>query len=272
MNPSDAILARWELVETIGWLAVIFGCFGEGIAEFTKYPKDETRRHRIGKVSWLILIVGLALEFWGSGKISHIKDERVAKLNLRASQADERAALTASNNLVLRSNLWVLQQSGPEKQPVFSASAFLKFTINSTNFVKAEALGSSASRLSAGIVPLTRRGDMDSIATLTLSGESLAQFGNDITIDLDWWPHSRRLGGTNRNETCEQLISELNRGIFSGFIFRERFTVTNARLVLILNGVVRKEFTLGRENTPPEGFPGVMFSLVEASSHTSNPR
>ncbi len=64
----------WEGLEFVGWVMVIAGCVGEGFAEFTKIPKDDTKRHRMGKISWIILVAGLVFEFLGGHFTSIVKD------------------------------------------------------------------------------------------------------------------------------------------------------------------------------------------------------
>jgi hypothetical protein len=90
---DSSSLIIWEWVENIGWVLVILGCIGEGVSEFTKCPANDEKRHKFGKLSWLVLIAGLGLEYLGSGRVGAIKDLQVAQLKKEAGEATKRAAL-----------------------------------------------------------------------------------------------------------------------------------------------------------------------------------
>lgn len=263
-------LSAWDWLDILGLLMVLGGVAGE-IAVRRKMSKlDDPKPLAKWEHFWEhVLVAGLALEmialphhFIESGRLEEI-----------ARRANERTALVESNNLVLQSNLWVLEHASPAKQRVFSASAFVKFHINSTNFIKGEVSMASANRPSAGMLFFTRRSEpRDNVGTINLMSEAFSQFQNEITMDMHWWPHFRRIIGSNENETCEGLISELNRGIFHAMLFKQAVDVTNASVALVLNGVVRKEFKLGISSDPTEGNPGVMFSVIESANPAINTR
>lgn len=88
MTAGDfSALKFWQVAEDIAWIMVIVGCIGEGMADFTNFPKDENGRHKMGRLSWLILLAGLALEFLSAGKVTTIKDLEVARLGKEAADA-----------------------------------------------------------------------------------------------------------------------------------------------------------------------------------------
>jgi hypothetical protein len=99
-----------------GLLLVLIGVAGEIICDW----KDmEGRLARAKKLSAILLVVGLTMEFWEAAK----SDEEIAKLKLQTAdsnlaaqraaeesgQANERAANTESNNLVLQTRLIELE-------------------------------------------------------------------------------------------------------------------------------------------------------------------
>jgi len=208
-------------------------------------PKEEL----LERLFVMLVAVGVTVEFVALP----FSMFEIAELNRQAGQANKqageawklsakangRAALAESNNLVLRSNLWTLEHELPEKKPVFSAYAFVRFTIKATNFIKAEPLESATANPPipvAGNLFLTRRSErLDSIANLLLTGDKFSQYGNEITMDLAWSSIFRRIAGTNRNETAEELIAELNRGSFSAILFKSAMAVADAKLTLVLN-------------------------------------
>jgi hypothetical protein len=125
MSPSDALwLKIWGLFAAIGFIMVIGGVVIEGVEHFKKFPKKEHgRKLQIEKIGWFIVVVGLAMEFLGDHAAKRISDREDARVNKEAAdsrvtagnaereagEANERAALTESNNLVLQSNVLALE-------------------------------------------------------------------------------------------------------------------------------------------------------------------
>ena len=92
MNLNQSSKLRfWSRVEIAGWLFVILGCIGEGLGEFAEWPEDKNLSHKIGTVSWLVLVSGLALEWLGGRREGAIKDLHVAESYRLAAVANERA-------------------------------------------------------------------------------------------------------------------------------------------------------------------------------------
>jgi hypothetical protein len=81
----------WEWVDYIGLFLVLVGVIGESIVEFTDRIKSAFLKPKIGKVSALVLIVGLSLELISLPKLSAINGRIVAMLNTQAAEA-QRAA------------------------------------------------------------------------------------------------------------------------------------------------------------------------------------
>jgi uncharacterized membrane protein len=114
MSSSDAFwLSIWEVLATIGFIIVIIGVVIEGVEHFAKFAKKEhSRKLRIEKLGWFLVVLGLAMEFLGDHAAKRISDREAARLNAEAGDArriagdaNERAANTESNNLVLQAKL-----------------------------------------------------------------------------------------------------------------------------------------------------------------------
>jgi len=112
-------LKFWEFVSEFGFIMVIVGVVGEGTELVVKWiERRKGKATAPTKVRWLlpvetlsfaILVVGLGMEFLGSHNAMRIADAQNVRLNGLASAANERAANTESNNLVLRSNVVALE-------------------------------------------------------------------------------------------------------------------------------------------------------------------
>jgi hypothetical protein len=99
-----------------GILLVTIGVAGEALEIFCKlydkmFDKKRSKKFEIfleswGAFFWVVLIAGLILEMGEAGKI----DTHLGEAEREAGQAIERAAITESNNLVLRSNVVVLEK------------------------------------------------------------------------------------------------------------------------------------------------------------------
>ena len=128
MNSSDSFwLSFWSVFAAIGFIIVIIGVVIEGVEHFKKFPKKEqARKLHIEKIGWLLVVAGLAMEFLGDHAAKRISDREDARLNREAGdarkdagaaieragiaekeagQANEGAAITESNNLVLKDEL-----------------------------------------------------------------------------------------------------------------------------------------------------------------------
>jgi len=67
------------------------GCIGEFVAEFTSLPKSEERRHKISKLSLIILILGIAGELLSAARTSQLSGQIIANIEERAANADQKA-------------------------------------------------------------------------------------------------------------------------------------------------------------------------------------
>ena len=88
-----------------GLLLVLIGVVGEIICD---WKEMEGRLARAKRISAILLVVGLMMEFWEAAvSDTDLADtkERTAVAEKEAGQANERAANTESNNLVLQAEL-----------------------------------------------------------------------------------------------------------------------------------------------------------------------
>jgi hypothetical protein len=102
-------IERWEFAEYIFAGLVTVACFGEYVADFTKWwmrgglwnflgPPDE-RKERLGKLSTLLLIGALALELVCLVKTNHLSGQMLGSLDERSEEAVKKSvkALEDSN-------------------------------------------------------------------------------------------------------------------------------------------------------------------------------
>jgi hypothetical protein len=79
-------LTFWEWVEGLATLAVLIGCIGEYLADFTDVPRNEAARVGFRKRSLILLICGLAIETLAMSRtfqisareITHLENETAA--------------------------------------------------------------------------------------------------------------------------------------------------------------------------------------------------
>jgi hypothetical protein len=76
----------WEILEYVGETLVFFGVVGEVFAEWR-----EPHRTKLGRVSSLVLVVGLALSLAALIATNESFNHKIAELNLQAAGANERA-------------------------------------------------------------------------------------------------------------------------------------------------------------------------------------
>lgn len=88
----ESLAELWERVDYIGLFLVFVGVIVESLVEFTSLIKSSFWKPRIGKISALVLIVGLALELMASSRLSVINRQVVGKLSAQATEANKRAA------------------------------------------------------------------------------------------------------------------------------------------------------------------------------------
>ena len=99
-------LKYWEWFGYVSTAIVGIGCVGEYLAEFTRIKNYETLKHKVERISLVILIAGIGCEILTAYKISdwsaqiiggieaHVgeAEQRAAEANLKAAQANERAS------------------------------------------------------------------------------------------------------------------------------------------------------------------------------------
>jgi hypothetical protein len=98
MIPTDSALAslkgalnRWELFEYASTAVLGLGCIGEFLAEFTVVPRDETGKHKLARLSLIVLILGIAGELLGTVRTNQLSGQLIASIEERAGNAEQRA-------------------------------------------------------------------------------------------------------------------------------------------------------------------------------------
>lgn len=151
---DSASLRFWTNFEEIGFWLVIIGVFGESVELMTKlaawrFKKHFTERaHRwlliIEVVFWLLLIIGLGMEFLGGHRARIISEAENTRLNVLAGQLNDRASSNDLARLRLEKELLQLKQTSeqtrsnvfkidPRKQEIVEVSAKVWFTTRGTN-------------------------------------------------------------------------------------------------------------------------------------------
>jgi hypothetical protein len=86
-----AILNWWEWFGYVSTAIVFLGCVGEFIAEFTRVAKREESKHKLSRLSLIILILGIAGELLGAVRTSQLSGQLIANIEQRAGDAEQRA-------------------------------------------------------------------------------------------------------------------------------------------------------------------------------------
>ncbi|HEV2322833.1 MAG TPA: hypothetical protein VGS10_02660 [Terracidiphilus sp.] len=84
-------LLFWEIAGYFSTVVVILGCIGEYLAEFTKVPKDEVAKHKLSKLSLIILTAGIAGELLTAVQSSSISSRVIANLEASVKIANQSA-------------------------------------------------------------------------------------------------------------------------------------------------------------------------------------
>jgi uncharacterized protein YqhQ len=92
ISALESLAELWERVDYIGLFLVFVGVIVESLVEFTSLIKSSFWKPRIGKISALVLIVGLALELMASSRLSVINRQAVGILYAQVADAKKRAA------------------------------------------------------------------------------------------------------------------------------------------------------------------------------------
>jgi hypothetical protein len=104
----------WEVVEFSGLVVVLLGVIGEYIAEFTALLPDEQTKKRVGKLSTLVLIVGLVFEFLGSIRTTQLSRKEISSLNYETAVARQKqveAELAVQRLKTIASPRWIDEES-----------------------------------------------------------------------------------------------------------------------------------------------------------------
>ncbi|MGO9589890.1 MAG: hypothetical protein ACLP3K_07580 [Candidatus Acidiferrales bacterium] len=84
-------LGRWEWFGYISTAVVGLGCVGECIAEFTSLPRSDQRKHKLARLSLMVLILGIAGELLSAVRTSQLSGQIIANIEERAADAEQKA-------------------------------------------------------------------------------------------------------------------------------------------------------------------------------------
>src|SRR5437762_12534462 len=118
---SSAAIAFWELIAECGFILVIFGVVIEGSELLVKWGKKKRFRKRFNEairrrlvftvkflrprilpfetIGFLVLVIGLSVEFIGSSFATRLQGKENATLKKRASQLEKDAAIANERTL-----------------------------------------------------------------------------------------------------------------------------------------------------------------------------
>lgn len=95
-------LSWWEWFGYVSTAVVGLGCVGEFVAEFTSLPKCEQRRHKIAKLSLIILILGIAGELLSAVRTSQLSGQLIANIEEHA-ESEHLARVKIEQSIAWRS-------------------------------------------------------------------------------------------------------------------------------------------------------------------------
>lgn len=84
-------LRCWEWFGYISTAVVGLGCVGEFIAEFTSLPRSDRCKHKLARLSLMILILGIAGELLSAVRTSQLSGQVIANIEERAANAEQKA-------------------------------------------------------------------------------------------------------------------------------------------------------------------------------------
>jgi hypothetical protein len=108
---DSSSLTFWEIISEVGFIMVIVGVVGEGIelvVEWLERHKPEGTQKKpqwllpVATLSFVILVVGLAMEFLGSHNAMRIADSQNARLNKEAADARKDAGVAIESAAVVK--------------------------------------------------------------------------------------------------------------------------------------------------------------------------
>jgi hypothetical protein len=86
-----SVIRWWEWCGYASTAVVGLGCIGEFIAEFTRVSRNERRKHKISRLSLIVLIVGIAGELLSAVRTSNLSGVLIANIEERAGKAEQKA-------------------------------------------------------------------------------------------------------------------------------------------------------------------------------------
>lgn len=101
LTASDVVslksaLGWWEVAEYVSTGIVFIGCVGEFFAEFTPFPSSDHRKHKLARLSLILVIAGIAGELLATVKASELSGQIIAYVEANASDAKTSAAGAAN--------------------------------------------------------------------------------------------------------------------------------------------------------------------------------
>jgi hypothetical protein len=92
-------LAFWEYAEYISESVVVLACFGEYVAEYTKWPARWTdeQRHHLGRRSLIFLILGIGLSLYALIQTNALSGQVIGTLGQQAADAQTKAETAISS-------------------------------------------------------------------------------------------------------------------------------------------------------------------------------
>lgn len=97
-----ATIHCWEWFGYVSTTVVGLGCIGEFIAEFTSVSKNERWKHKVSRLSLIILIFGIAGELLSAVHTSNLSGELIANIEQKAGEANDRATANEAEAAQLR--------------------------------------------------------------------------------------------------------------------------------------------------------------------------
>src|SRR5689334_1534438 len=80
-------LGCWEWAEYLSTAVVFIGCLGEFFAEFMPYPSGDKRKHKLARLSLILVIAGIAGELLATVKTSQLSGLVIANVEAQAGDA-----------------------------------------------------------------------------------------------------------------------------------------------------------------------------------------
>jgi hypothetical protein len=88
VSSLKSALRCWEWFGYISTAIVGLGCIGEFTAEFTSLPQDDRSKHKLARLSLMILILGIAGELLSAVRTSQLSGQLIANIEERTTEAN----------------------------------------------------------------------------------------------------------------------------------------------------------------------------------------